>query len=159
MQPHDITSHPKHIRRFWSKVDIGPEDHCWTWTGRKHQQGYGWFDLDTSMILAHRMCWVLIHGHIPNDLCCLHTCDNPSCVNPNHLWLGSHTDNMQDMLEKGRGNHPKGAQHYKAVLSEVDILSIRDLYPQTSAKILAQRFNVTPGTIYHIVQRHTWKHI
>ena len=88
------------MERFWNKVD--KTDDCWNWTASKNIQGYGYFRFDGKMRKAHRMAWLLVNGEIPDGMCVCHTCDNPGCVNPIHLWLGTNQDNMDDMNNKGR---------------------------------------------------------
>lgn len=92
--------------RFWKRVDKTDPSGCWLWTGRK-QHGYGQFDTDGDCILSHRYSWGLANGTIPDGnsregLCVLHKCDVPACVNPSHLFLGTHIDNMNDKMAKGR---------------------------------------------------------
>lgn len=95
--------------RFWVKVDkissLSYTD-CWVWIGCKNPKGYGQFWGQDKMIGAHRYSWILKKGSIPNDLCVLHKCDNPPCVNPDHLFLGTQSDNMKDMAQKGRHVSP-----------------------------------------------------
>lgn len=95
------------MKRFWDKVSI-PEDvnGCWEWTACKHTDGYGMFR-NGKMMFSHRMAYVLTFGRFPSELCVLHKCDNPPCCNPNHLFLGTVTDNARDMLKKGRSPHVK----------------------------------------------------
>ena len=90
--------------RFWNKVDKSAgEGSCWNWIAYKKRDGYGWFGVHRKeLILAHRYSWVLSHGAIPAGMNVLHKCDNPACVNPNHLWLGTLADNNKDMCRKGR---------------------------------------------------------
>ena len=93
--------------RFWSKVNKREEHECWEWMGtvivRAKGKGYGHFHLGGSKkVSAHRMCYMLSIGRIPEGLFVLHTCYNPSCVNPKHLFLGTHKENMDDMVNKGR---------------------------------------------------------
>lgn len=90
--------------RFWPRLDQsgGPEA-CWPWTGSRTRTGYGKCSVDGRHVAAHRLAWQLTNGPIPDGLHVLHRCDNPPCCNPGHLFLGTHTDNVRDMLAKGRG--------------------------------------------------------
>lgn len=92
------------VARFWSKVQ--KSDGCWLWTGpvksRAHPYGRFWVSPERKHVKAHRIAWELEHGTIPEKLHVLHRCDNPRCVRPDHLWLGTHRQNMQDMAAKGR---------------------------------------------------------
>ena len=93
--------------RFWSKVDKSGD--CWIWTAYKRPDGYGQFGFEGTQHKAHRVSWVLANGTIPEGLHVLHRCDVRECVNPEHLFLGTNTDNMRDMIEKGRQS--KGLKH------------------------------------------------
>jgi len=94
--------------RFWSKVSISKDDsHCWTWTGGTCK-GYGTFRgprPEYRLMRANRMAYILEHGEIPKGMIVRHTCDNPACVNPKHLILGTHKDNTRDMFERGRARN------------------------------------------------------
>lgn len=92
--------------RFWKLVKSGNPDECWEWQGSKGKGGYGRFNkynrLKNSHIYAHKFSYELHNGPVPDGLLVLHKCDNPGCVNPNHLWLGTYRDNCLDMINKGR---------------------------------------------------------
>ena len=95
------------MNRFWSKVNIKESNDCWEWQAGKHRQGYGVFKFDNKIQLAHRISWLLAHTEIPQGMVVMHKCDNPGCVNPDHLCLGTQKDNIHDMRTKGRGNNQK----------------------------------------------------
>jgi hypothetical protein len=99
----ELVSHfdPVIHRAFWSKVALGDDRECWEWT-RKKARGYGRFDVRGWPVYAHRIAWVIAFGVIPDGLYVCHSCDNPPCVNPAHLFLGTAKDNMQDKVRKGR---------------------------------------------------------
>ena len=109
-------------KRFWEKVDkSGGDDGCWEWIAGKYPNGYGMFALKRQVVrCAHRVAWMLTHGDIPDGLFVLHKCDNRSCVNPSHLFLGTHKQNMQDMVNKGRNHVPK------RILTDEQAQAIRD---------------------------------
>jgi hypothetical protein len=89
-------------KRFWAKARKGNPDECWEWTANLNEHGYGRFMLNKIVRLAHRVSFTLVAGEIPNDMQCCHRCDNPKCVNPEHLFLGTHTENMRDCSKKNR---------------------------------------------------------
>lgn len=143
--------------RFMSKVIWnGGEDECWTWEGARSSGRYGSFRVGGRggrVAKTHRLSWELFIGPIPDGLHVLHTCDNPPCVNPAHLWLGTHADNMADMKAKGRGNWGS----HRLTAGEVD--EIRLLRAEgTTQKGLAVRFGIDPSCISRIVNRKTWAH-
>lgn len=97
---------PDSIVRFWAKVARAGPDECWLWTAGKSDSGYGVFGVGKATDKASRISWRLERGPIPEGMHVLHRCDNPPCVNPAHLFLGTNDDNVRDMLEKGRNSKP-----------------------------------------------------
>jgi len=153
--------------RFWSKVDrsAGPEG-CWLWTGSGDPKGYGTFWHDGRTRKAHRASWLLFKGGIPEGIWVLHRCDNPPCVNPAHLWLGTNADNVADMMRKGRDRHPlgvgpkrpaRGAANGRAKLTEASVLAI--LADGRSHYRIAADYGVTHGVIWRIKRGERWRHL
>lgn len=113
--------------RFWSYVDkSGGDDACWIWTAGSIQ-GYGSVKVNGKDERAHRISYWLEYGDFPDDLFVLHSCDNPSCVNPKHLWLGTKQDNTDDMFAKGRGRKAKGEQSGMAKYTDAQVAEMRRL--------------------------------
>lgn len=159
--------------RFWAKVDKSGSTpthrpglgRCWVWTAYRTRFGYGEISVgraDEGTILAHRLSWILHKGPILDRLHVLHKCDNPSCVRPRHLFLGTQSDNNRDMTRKGRGRPiglrwRRGEAHSGAKLTTADVLEIR-----ASAESLAscaRRYNVSKKLILLVRQRKAWKHV
>lgn len=151
--------------RFWSKVKTRGDDDCWVWTAStfgKKPYLYGSFKLDGHRQKAHRVSWILSRGKIPRGLNVLHKCDNPLCVNPNHLFLGTFLDNTIDMIRKGRrAPLPKGEESPMAVLSEAGVRSIKDDYSSgnCSQQELALLYGVSQSHISRIVRGVRWSHV
>lgn len=144
--------------RFWPKVDKRAADECWRWTGATSGQGYGYIRIARRCVFAHRTSWALSVGLTHFGLGVLHTCDNPPCVNPAHLFLGTNTDNMRDKTAKGR--QAAGSRHGCAKLSEFDVAEIRrlDSSRAIARRDLAARYGVTKEAISYIV-RCGWRHV
>ena len=143
--------------RFWSKVARQAGDECWLWLAGRDKDGYGYFFKPAGKDRAHRIVWEITHGSIPDGLCVCHRCDNPSCVRPDHLFLGTNIDNIADRDRKGRAckgeAHPywngnKGSANPYAKLSDDDVRAIRQ-DPRRKAQI-ARDYGVTAVTIGHI---------
>lgn len=142
--------------RFWAKVI--KTDSCWLWTAGKNK-GYGAFALThKQQKKAHRFSWEMENGPVPKNLQVCHRCDNPLCVRPDHLFLGSHDENHRDKVEKGRS--PKGSRSGRTFLTENDVLDIRhfakDGWPSV---LLAELYHIKKETIDAIRQRKTWTHL
>lgn len=102
------------VKRFANKINFSSPRGCWEWDGARNSGGYGYFSVNGKQERATKVSYFLANGQFNNDLCVCHRCDNPSCVNPAHLFLGTKKDNTQDMLVKGRGaNQNKGKTHCK----------------------------------------------
>lgn len=148
--------------RFLSKVGIA-ESGCWEWRAARFRSGYARYHAE-DQVLAHRVAWILWKGAIPDGLCVCHHCDNRNCVNPEHLFLGTHLDNMRDMTRKGRGNRrePKlGERNPASIFTEADIRRMRGLYESgaLSQHAIARRYGVAQGVISNIVNRKRWAHV
>ena len=163
---------PSIARRFWSKVFMGTAEECWIWkTNRckpRRYASYAKFNMDGKSESAARVAYALHYGSFDKTLHVLHHCDNVRCVNPKHLFLGTHGDNMRDLVQKGRHGAkrhpeaiPRGIHHPMAKLNEIAILEIRRLYTglRGEQQQLAKQFGVTQGMISAIVTRKNWTHI
>ena len=133
---------------------------CWIWKASKDKNGYGIFRGmigNTVFTKAHRYSYALHTGDLLIGMQALHTCDNPSCVNPEHLFAGTNADNMRDKAQKGRSKVPVGEKHGKAVLTERQVRRIlKDPRPYVE---IATQYNVAPSTIGSVKQRVSWKHL
>lgn len=152
----------KQLRNFWKKIKI--TDGCWNWIAGKTKKGYGHFGVDEKLILAHRVSWMIHFGEIPHDgsyhgICVLHKCDNPPCVNPSHLFLGTNADNNHDKAAKGRCNAPTGEAQGLSKLTADKVRQIRKYYAigDTTLHKLAAMFGVHYSTISDVVRGKTWR--
>jgi len=171
--PHfkDMAHRQDFHERFWSKVFKDETTGCWMWCGDRTKSGYGQIVPmrtrkrpklpSNKRKMAHRISWQIAHGPIANTTLICHKCDNPSCVNPDHLFPGTHKDNTQDCLNKGRMNPAIGTRSGSAKLTEHQIIEIRRMYKpwKFSAGKLAAIFKVSRCSIWKIVNFEHWKHI
>lgn len=147
--------------RFWQKVQKS-EKGCWPWIACKNSDGYGQFGFRGRVDGAHRVSWILSHGELPKGAHVLHKCDNPVCVNPDHLFIGTHQDNMEDRTRKGRsrGRGLPGELSGHNKLTNNIVLKIRKLHEQgTSQKQISNQFAIHKATVNDVVLRKTWRHI
>lgn len=147
--------------RFWAKVDKTSE--CWIWTGAKRDgTRYGVISSSKGrkMLDAHHVAYELVIGAIPDGSQVLHRCDNPPCVNPAHLFLGTQAENMRDMVQKGRSGI--GSRNPKSKLTETDVVAIRLAYAQYGAKVrsrLAATYSISLAHVSDIAHGRYWKHV
>lgn len=149
----------KIVDRFWRNVRILGENDCWEWKASTYKKSrYGRFSIKRKNLLTHRVSWVIANSEeIPFGLMVLHKCDNPPCCNPKHLFLGTQTENMQDMASKGRTKISYGEHNFLAKLKEKDIPKILSLLSKgVSQKEIAKIFGVTQTTISRVKVRETW---
>jgi hypothetical protein len=132
-------------------------DGCWQWTASAFRGGYGHTILDRQEMAAHRAVWILLVGPIPEGLFVCHRCDNPGCVNPDHLFLGTHHDNMADRGAKRR--QVRGEQHPRAKLTESAVAEMREAYARggISQASLARRYGVAHSLIHRVLHNESWK--
>lgn len=166
------------IARFWAKVDKRGPDECWNWTAYKYPRtkfgpnGYGGFNVSSKIWKAHRFSYFLANGDIPGNLCVCHRCDNPACVNPAHLFLGTHAENNADAAKKGRHVAPPntngfdkrrqfGVLNVKAKITANAVRAIRAEYAQgaTSQQSIADRFGLRQTQVSRIIRRERWSHV
>lgn len=144
------------IERFWKHVK--KTDGCWLWTASLDKRGYGRFYLvGENPKLAHRIS-LQIHGvDVPDDMCVLHICDNPTCVNPSHLKVGTKHENNTDMANKRRSAH--GERNGQAKLTRSQALEILQLRNEMSSREIAQKYGIAVSTVYSILNGSRWKYL
>ena len=143
------------MTRFWAKVDKTDSSGCWIWTGARTSAGYGQIRIQHTAYYAHRLMWIMMRGVIPYGLEILHKCDNPPCVNPDHLFMGTQSDNILDSVSKGRFNRPSGENHPKAKLTSTQVQEIRKA--KLSQRKLAHEYGVTRWAICAILSGRSWR--
>lgn len=148
--------------RFEQKFEKKGPDECWPWTGSKTGEGYGQMVLKGKIRRAHRIMYTNYVGKIPKGKLIRHLCNNPACVNPKHLAVGTDQDNMDDKVKAGRQPSHKGESNPKAKLTKHEVQRIRREYNKgrgVSQVALAFRYGVSPETIYDVVSGRTWKDV
>ena len=146
--------------KFWGFVDKKGPDDCWEWNGNILSQGYGrMYHHSTNEPKAHRLSYMINVGEIPKGALIRHSCNNPKCVNPNHLSIGTNQDNSDDMKNTNRSL--TGEKHPQSKLTNKDIIEIRNMFFKSKCKIttLAYKYGVSDAAIHSIVTGNSWKHI
>ena len=158
---HRYTPPPK--ERLYAKIKKNARTGCWEWQGAKTSAGYGLFSVDGSLVYTHRFSYNLHNGRLPDDLHVCHKCDNPSCCNPDHLFLGTDADNLADMRRKNRHSPPPkmtGRRNPSTKISEKDVLQIRKMKKAgKSLKEIAVSFSISKTNVADICKRKIWRHV
>jgi hypothetical protein len=147
---------------FWQHVLIGSSIECWPWRLRLNTGGYGDASYAGKRMNASRVAWAVTNGEIPAGMVVCHSCDNPSCCNPSHLFVASQAENLADCRRKGRQRYRRGSHHHRAAakLTESDVRRARELYasgiPQTH---IAKIFGVHSSVICRAVRGKSWSHV
>ena len=150
-------------RPWTERYSVNSSTGCFEWTGGRNEKGYGLLVIEGKQRYAHRVVYATVFGELPGGMCVCHKCDNPCCVNPEHLFLGTPADNTADMMRKGRQafRQLRGERHWKARLRAEDVSEIRRLYAEGGVlqRDLASRFNVPQTQISAVIRRKAWAHI
>lgn len=147
----------KAVEIFWRRASVGDAKSCWNWTGCRSPKGYGHLSFQGIKEKSHRLSWRLTFGEIPEGLCVCHKCDNPSCCNPYHLFLGTVEDNNNDKISKGRQAKLGGESNPSAILNREKVELIRELYKTENQIQISKRMGVARTTIGAIVRGEIWK--
>lgn len=144
--------------RFWKRVAIRSVDECWDWTGAKDKDGYGNVTYNGRSMRASRVSWQLTNGEIPEGMFVCHSCDNPPCVNPGHLFVGTPAQNSADRDGKGRANVAKGSGQGTSILTEDIVIRIRDLLSEgrLTQREIGQIYGVSQTAVCNISTGRRW---
>lgn len=145
-------------QRFWQRVCIGADDECWNWMGSLLDHGHGQFSANGKRFYAHRYAMSL-YTNVPEDKLVCHKCDNASCVNPNHLYVGTRSDNAQDMIKANTLFHPdnSGENSGMAKLTDEDVREVRS--SSLSCRKTAALKGVSRSTVSLVRRGERWRHV
>lgn len=148
---------PLTIGDLFARCEPEPNSGCWLWTENTNDRGYAMVWDDGKHKRAARLAYSLVHSDILPNLEVCHRCDNRLCINPDHLFLGTHQENMDDMVRKGRAADQLGSKHHMAKLSEAQVVAIRN--ENRVARLVAEDYGVSKSTIFAIWNRQNWSHL
>jgi len=151
-------------KRFWKYTDRRSSSECWNWTGPLLNSGYSQLGVGSesngtrAVRMGHRISWLIHFGEVPEEKMVLHKCDNRKCVNPNHLYLGTHKENMQDAYN--RMTMSRGEQHHNAKLTKEKVIELRNRYADgESIRSLSRSFKLDRATVKAAAIRKTWRQV
>lgn len=144
---------------FWDRVKILSVDECWEWQSTRLVTGYGALGMAGKRYLAHRVAYYLANGPLRQDQVVGHSCDNPPCVNPSHLWLGTQLDNCLDRDLKGRTQRQCGENASTSKLTTAEVLEIRKLHGLATTREVGAKFGISNRHVSEIWRRKVWRHI
>ena len=142
------------VADFWGRCS--KSDSCWEWNGDRDKSGYGRFWFRGKGWRCHRLAWTISHGPIPARLCVLHRCDNPPCINPSHLFIGTLLDNNRDKVRKERENVREGSRHANSKLTERQVEEIRERVPVEGRSAVASAYGVSYSVVRRIDRGEGW---
>lgn len=146
------------MKWLWDRVEMRGPDDCWEWFGPKTNGGYGVTTKKGKSVLAHRAAWASRNGEIPPEMCVCHSCDNPPCCNPAHLWLGTKGDNNRDRHRKGHSRGPRGMDAPPCKLNPYAVRAMRWLnkHKGIGERRIARAYGISRSTAYYAIVGETW---
>jgi hypothetical protein len=155
----DLPKKKSLFEMFAESVEVDEPDKCWLWTGNVLTTGlgYGRVNVNRKSYLAHRLSYEFLNGELPKDKLVLHHCDNARCVNPHHLYAGTHQNNAVDRASRKPNSFAHGEKSGHAKLTDDQVISIRQ--DSRSCYAIAKQYGVSPGLISMVKNRKVWKHL